>query len=129
MRLASRLPLLAEGQFEDFKAQSQVSAHFFEDELDTLNRSANELAAQLEQLDEEVQQKTNELKQIAMYDQLTNLPNRNMLLFSLEHAIKNLKRQPGFVVLLLFDLDDFKSVAIWCEEFNVTFGFARLQGA
>ncbi|MEO1187371.1 MAG: DM13 domain-containing protein [Cyanobacteria bacterium J06636_27] len=28
-----------------------------------------------------------------------------------------------------FDLDDFKSVAIWCEEFNVTFGFARLQGA
>ncbi|MGB3636711.1 MAG: DM13 domain-containing protein [Rivularia sp. (in: cyanobacteria)] len=27
-----------------------------------------------------------------------------------------------------FDLDDFKSVAIWWEEFNVTFGFARLQG-
>ena len=28
-----------------------------------------------------------------------------------------------------FDLDDFKSVAIWCERFNVTFGFARLQKA
>lgn len=28
-----------------------------------------------------------------------------------------------------FDLDDFKSVAIWCEEFNVTFGYALLQRA
>lgn len=28
-----------------------------------------------------------------------------------------------------FNLDDFKSVAIWCEEFNVTFGYARLQNA
>ncbi|MGB3649683.1 MAG: DM13 domain-containing protein [Rivularia sp. (in: cyanobacteria)] len=27
------------------------------------------------------------------------------------------------------NLDDFKSVAIWCEEFNVTFGFASLKGA
>ena len=27
------------------------------------------------------------------------------------------------------DLDDFKSVAIWCEEFNVTFGYANLQKA
>ncbi len=27
------------------------------------------------------------------------------------------------------NLDDFKSVAIWCEQFNVTFGFARLESA
>ncbi|NET01901.1 MAG: DM13 domain-containing protein [Sphaerospermopsis sp. SIO1G2] len=27
------------------------------------------------------------------------------------------------------DLDDFKSVAIWCERFNVTFGYARMQKA
>ena len=27
------------------------------------------------------------------------------------------------------DLDDFKSVAIWCEKFNVTFGYASLQPA
>ena len=25
------------------------------------------------------------------------------------------------------DLSDYKSVAIWCEEFNVTFGYATLQ--
>ena len=27
------------------------------------------------------------------------------------------------------DLNDFESVAIWCEEFNVTFGYASLQKA
>ena len=27
------------------------------------------------------------------------------------------------------DLNDFESVAIWCEEFNVTFGYASLQDA
>ncbi|MEB3220371.1 MAG: DM13 domain-containing protein [Nostocales cyanobacterium 94392] len=27
------------------------------------------------------------------------------------------------------NLNNFKSVAIWCEQFNVTFGYARLQGA
>ncbi|BDA71683.1 hypothetical protein CAL7716_058490 [Calothrix sp. PCC 7716] len=27
------------------------------------------------------------------------------------------------------DLKDFKSVAIWCEKFNVTFGYASLQNS
>jgi Electron transfer DM13 len=27
------------------------------------------------------------------------------------------------------DLKDFKSVAIWCKKFNVTFGYARLQNS
>ncbi len=27
------------------------------------------------------------------------------------------------------NLDDFKSVAIWCEQFNVTFGYASLQNS
>jgi len=27
------------------------------------------------------------------------------------------------------NLNNFKSVAIWCEQFNVTFGYANLQGA
>ncbi|GAB5382397.1 MAG: hypothetical protein Alis3KO_38560 [Aliiglaciecola sp.] len=108
--LAARLPLLSQRQYKSFKTQSQTNSHYFKDELDSLNDSANELAIQLEQLDEEVQAKTSELEKIAMFDQLTNLPNRNMLLFDLERSIANLQRKPGFVVLLLFDLDDFKKV-------------------
>lgn len=108
--LAARLPLLSQRQYANFKTQSQTNTHYFKDELDSLNDSANELAMQLEQLDKEVVAKTSELEKIAMFDQLTNLPNRNMLLFSLEKAISNLQREPGFIVILLFDLDDFKKV-------------------
>jgi len=47
-------------------------------------------------------------------------------------TLANLQRFDGaqrYEIPANFDLDDFKSVAIWCEEFNVTFGFARLQSA
>ena len=47
-------------------------------------------------------------------------------------TLANLKSFDGaqrYEIPANFDLDDFKSVAIWCEEFNVTFGFARLQDA
>ena len=55
-----------------------------------------------------------------------NLNERNYV------TLANLQRFDGaqrYEIPDNFDLDDFKSVAIWCEEFNVTFGFARLQGA
>ena len=44
-------------------------------------------------------------------------------------ALKNFDGAQRYEIPANFDLDDFKSVAIWCEEFNVTFGFARLQNA
>ena len=44
-------------------------------------------------------------------------------------ALKSFNGAQGYEIPANFDLDDFKSVAIWCEEFNVTFDFARLQDA
>ncbi len=47
-------------------------------------------------------------------------------------TLANLQRFDGAQSYKLpanFDVNEFKSVAIWCEEFNVTFGFARLQKA
>ena len=47
-------------------------------------------------------------------------------------TLANLKRFDGaqrYEIPANFDLNDFKSVAIWCEEFNVTFGYARLLDA
>ncbi|WJG09519.1 bifunctional diguanylate cyclase/phosphodiesterase [Aliiglaciecola sp. LCG003] len=108
--LAARLPLLAQRDFDGFRQQVRISKHLFRDELDTLSDSAYELAERLEQLDKDVLAKTTELENIAMYDQLTHLPNRNMLLFQLKQAVLNLKREPGYAVVLIFDLDDFKKV-------------------
>ena len=55
----------------------------FADELDVLAHSSQELSFELEQLNLVVEQKTKELENIAMYDLLTGLPNRNMLNYQL----------------------------------------------
>jgi diguanylate cyclase (GGDEF)-like protein/PAS domain S-box-containing protein len=46
----------------------------------------------------------------ANFDQLTRLPNRNMLYDRLEHAIKKAQRSATKIALLCLDLDKFKDV-------------------
>ncbi len=55
------------------------------------------------------------LRRQAMYDVLTDLPNRMLLFERLERAIENARRDKGITALLLMDLDRFKDI-------NDTFG-------
>ncbi len=110
MNLASRLPLLALRQYGAFKRPANSEKHRFRDELDVLKDAARELAAQLEKLDGEVATKTSELEYIAMYDQLTKLPNRNKLMQELEFLLSGQSNPFSPFALLFFDLDDFKKV-------------------
>ncbi|MCC2617520.1 EAL domain-containing protein [Aestuariibacter halophilus] len=110
MFIASRLPLLANRRFDVFQERTVSGGRWFRDELDTLQQAAAKLADQLSSLDEQVNQRTQELERIAMYDELTQLPNRNMLTYQLNDAIASLSRLPGYVILLFLDLDDFKKV-------------------
>lgn len=50
------------------------------------------------------------LKHQAYHDMLTNLPNRLLLLKTLEHAINIAKRNERKVALLFIDLDNFKKI-------------------
>lgn len=56
--------------------------------------------------------KSNEeqIKQLAFYDPLTQLPNRRLLLERLIHAIEKAERDHTHLALLMFDLDRFKAV-------------------
>jgi len=110
LRLSGALPLLANKKFDQFRRVKLKRPILFSDELDVLTDSALELSYELEQLNIEVEQKTKELENIAMYDLLTGLPNRNMLNYQLRKSIANIGRYPGGVAVLFLDLDDFKKV-------------------
>ncbi|MBL0711041.1 MAG: EAL domain-containing protein [Colwellia sp.] len=104
------LPLLANKEFDQFRQIKLNRPILFKDELGVLTNSALELSYELEQLNIEVVQKTKELENIAMYDLLTGLPNRNMLNYQLRKSIANMARYGHGVAVLFLDLDDFKKV-------------------
>ena len=108
--LSDVLPLLAKKQFDQFRQAKIQRKGTYIDELDILANAATELSFELEQLNIEVEQKTKELENIAMYDLLTGLPNRNMLNYQLRKAFMNVLRSEGQIAVLFLDLDDFKKV-------------------
>jgi len=110
LRLSGALPLLSNKKFDKFRQVKLKRPIWFADELDVLTDSALELSYELEQLNIEVEQKTKELENIAMYDLLTGLPNRNMLNYQLRKSLANISRYGSGVAVLFLDLDDFKKV-------------------
>jgi diguanylate cyclase (GGDEF)-like protein/PAS domain S-box-containing protein len=59
----------------------------------------------------EQKQAEEQLLRDALYDALTNLPNRALLMDRLSHGLKRMRRTPGYVFALLFlDLDRFKVI-------------------
>lgn len=110
LALSNVLPYLAQKEFEKFRSIKIKRQSFFSDELDILADATTELSYELEQLNIEVEQKTKELENIAMYDILTGLPNRNMLNYQLRKVFANMGRYNSSVAVLFLDLDDFKKV-------------------
>lgn len=110
LTMAEHLPLLAQKKFVEFRERSQTKPLFFRDELDVLGSAANQLSTELEQLHQKIEQNTRELENIAMYDLLTGLPNRNMLQYQLKKSLAALERNQGQVAVLFLDLDDFKKI-------------------
>lgn len=108
--LSNILPLLAKKEFEQFRKVKISQSKVFPDEIDILVNATTELSYELEQLNIEVTQKTQELENIAMYDLLTGLPNRNMLNYQLRKALNSSSRQSDDIAVLFLDLDDFKKV-------------------
>ena len=110
LMLSNALPLLAQKKFDHFRQIKLTSNRRITDELDILVDSAKELSFELERLNIEVEHKTQELENIAMFDLLTGLPNRNMLNYQLRKALENIKLTKKQVAVLFLDLDDFKKV-------------------
>ncbi|WP_448553663.1 EAL domain-containing protein [Thalassotalea montiporae] len=110
INLANALPMLSRREFNEFRKVPLKRRSFFVDELDIVANAAQDLSFELEQLNMEVEQKTQELENIAMYDLLTGLPNRNMLNLQLHKLVASLHRSSEGIGVLFLDLDDFKKV-------------------
>ncbi|WP_443750346.1 putative bifunctional diguanylate cyclase/phosphodiesterase [Asticcacaulis solisilvae] len=78
-----------------------------------LRQAQLDLMAQKASLEEEVVTRTEaeaRVRYLALHDALTGLPNRNLLMDRLNHAIAHARRDGTQVGLLLLDLDHFKHI-------------------
>ncbi|WP_438865519.1 EAL domain-containing protein [Neptunicella sp.] len=110
LSITRSLPLLAEKRYDDFQHHQYISSYFFTDEIDNLQESATLLCHELESLDRQIERNTRELENIAMYDQLCGLPNRNMLNHRLKKSILALAGEARQVAVMFLDFDNFRKI-------------------
>lgn len=80
------------------------------DEFGLLVDSYNKMLVRLHEADNQMAMSREKISHLVFHDTLTDLPNRTMLLQSLESAMDRAKREGGRVAVLIIDLDDFKLV-------------------
>jgi diguanylate cyclase (GGDEF)-like protein len=76
----------------------------------TLERRVAERTGELLQINARLKEKEIQLQQMAHYDALTGLPNRQLFGDRLDLALKRARRHSTRVALLMVDLDDFKTI-------------------
>ncbi len=108
--LSQKLPLLAQHRYQEFRDELKVPNALVHDELDLLSDATTSLSLELEQMQQQIEDKTKQLEQIAMYDALTGLANRSMFLFQLDKSIATLGRTQRLMAIIFLDLDKFKSI-------------------
>jgi diguanylate cyclase len=81
-----------------------------QDELGQLGRHLGQVKGQLAQLFGQLESKNNQLEQMAMYDQLTGLPNRTLFLDLVQREMQHARRANQRFGIFFIDLDRFKAV-------------------
>lgn len=117
----------------DFSTRTTVFSPVFE--LASMEGRFNQMAEQVDQshraekenehrLEQEVADRTKELRQLAMTDQLTGLINRRQFSIQMSANLKLSKREKKILSLLMIDLDKFKQVN---DNYGHPIGDAVLQ--
>ncbi|WP_333609049.1 putative bifunctional diguanylate cyclase/phosphodiesterase [Arsukibacterium sp.] len=108
--VSKALPMLSQSHFKLFREHLPKRSRWLQDEVDTLHSASLTLSQQLERLQDNVATQTRELENMAMFDLLTGLANRNMLQFQLKKRLAGLTSEGPYLGLLFMDLDQFKRV-------------------
>ena len=96
--------------FNDSRKVHEVDKHLLSLKVEERSSQLNERDEALSRAAGEAEQAQSRLQQLANYDKLTALPNRNLLTEQLDLLLKLNQRNGHTLALLFVDLDDFKRV-------------------
>jgi len=92
------------------QGKKRSTRRWLKDEIDLLQESESELGSQLDQMQLQLQESTDELKNLAMFDNLTGLANRYCFLKEIKLRQRRFRRSQIPFALLFLDLDNFKRI-------------------
>ncbi|MEE4659618.1 MAG: EAL domain-containing protein, partial [Halieaceae bacterium] len=98
------------GELKKHKTKMDADSHLLRMKVD---ERTEQLSRQNKQLNEAVRQVTrtkNKLRQLAYYDSLTELPNRQLFTEQLDILLRMAQREGRTIALLFLDLDNFKRI-------------------
>lgn len=110
LAVTNMLPLLAQKNYREFHQQKMINSHFFADEIEILQDTASLLGHELEKLDRTIEHNTRELENIALFDSLTGLPNRNKLNQVLQVQLQQWQPDKNLLAILFIDFDRFREI-------------------
>lgn len=92
------------------KAKMDVESHLLNMKVDERTEQLSKRNQELNQAVQQVTQAKDRMRQLAYYDSLTSLPNRQLFTEQLELLLKISKREQSNIALLFLDLDNFKRI-------------------
>jgi diguanylate cyclase (GGDEF)-like protein len=106
VKSAAVIPIKGKGEpYGVIGAASKNAFHFSQEDVNFMHAIANVLANAIER--RAAEQRT---QHEALHDPLTGLPNRNLFLDRLQHALSTAARRETSIAVLFLDLDQFKLV-------------------
>lgn len=107
---ANLLPLLSNNDFSRIRRNTQLSSQTWIDEIYLIEQSSIKLVDNMERLHHQMLERTIKLEHLSMWDELTSLPNKELLQHELTKAIACVGRIHQQITLLFLDLDEFKRI-------------------
>jgi diguanylate cyclase (GGDEF)-like protein len=92
------------------KAKMDVESHILNMKVDERTEQLSKRNKELNQAAKQVTQAKDRMRQLAYYDSLTSLPNRQLFTEQLELLLKTSKRDKSILALLFLALDNFKRI-------------------
>jgi diguanylate cyclase (GGDEF)-like protein len=108
-QIASMLNIVM-SELNKHRSKMDTDHHLLSMKVDERTEQLSKRNEELNQAVKQVTQTKNRLRQMAYYDGLTSLPNRQLFTEQLELMLRMAKREKQTIALLFLDLDNFKRI-------------------